>query len=84
MIILIMGVSGSGKTTIGQQLAEALHWQFQDADSFHPAANIEKMRSGTPLSDADRMPWLLAMQQAIAVWLRSQTNTVLRLLCPQS
>jgi gluconokinase len=72
-----MGVSGSGKTTIGQQLAEALHWQFRDADRFHPAANIEKMRSGMPLSDADRMPWLLAMQQAIADWLQSNINTVL-------
>ena len=77
MIILIMGVSGSGKTTIGQQLAEVLHWQFQDADQFHPAANIEKMRSGIPLSDADRLPWLLAMQQAIAAWSETHTNTIL-------
>ncbi|PSB25081.1 gluconokinase [Stenomitos frigidus] len=77
MIILIMGVSGSGKTTIGKQLAETLHWQFQDADSFHPAANVEKMRSGLPLTDTDRMPWLLALQQAIAIWLQTQTNTVL-------
>lgn len=77
MIILLMGVSGSGKTTIGKQLAEALHWQFQDADSFHTSANIARMRSGIPLTDADRLPWLLAMQQAIAVWLQSDTHTVL-------
>ena len=77
VIILLMGVSGSGKTTIGKQLAEALHWQFQDADSFHSAANIAKMRSGVPLTDADRLPWLLAMQQAIAVWLQSHTHIIL-------
>lgn len=77
MIILVMGVSGAGKTTIGQQLAETLYWQFQDADRFHSAANIEKMRRGIPLSDSDRLPWLLAMQQAIAGWLQTQTNTVL-------
>ena len=77
MIILMMGVSGSGKTTIGQQLATALQWQFKDADSFHPAANIEKMRSGIPLSDADRIPWLLVMQQAIANWSEADINIVL-------
>ncbi len=77
MIILVLGVSGSGKTTIGQQLAATLHWQFQDADDFHPAANIEKMRHGIPLTDGDRAPWLLALQQAITVWLQTNTNTVL-------
>lgn len=77
MIILILGVSGSGKTTIGQQLAATLHWQFQDADDFHPAANIEKMRHGIPLTDGDRAPWLLALQQAITLWLQTNTNTVL-------
>jgi len=77
MIILVMGVSGSGKTTIGSLLAATLHWQFQDADSFHPAANIAKMRRGLPLSDADRLPWLLAMQQAIAEWQKAGIHTVL-------
>ncbi|MBW4471175.1 MAG: gluconokinase [Stenomitos rutilans HA7619-LM2] len=77
MIILVMGVSGSGKTTIGTQLAEALHWSFYDADSFHPPINIDKMRHGIPLSDVDRLPWLMALQQAIAGWLQSHTNTVL-------
>ena len=77
MIILVMGVSGSGKTMIGSQLAKSLHWQFRDADDFHPTANIEKMRHGIPLSDADRQPWLIALQQAIKDWLQTQTNTVL-------
>ena len=77
MIILVMGVSGSGKTTIGSLLAATLHWQFQDADSFHPAANIAKMRCGMPLSDVDRLPWLLAMQQAIAYWEQAGIHTIL-------
>lgn len=76
VVILVMGVSGAGKTTIGKQLAETLHWQFQDADWFHPAANLDKMRRGIPLSDADRLPWLMTMQQAIVGWLQAQTNTV--------
>jgi gluconokinase len=58
MIVLVGGVSGSGKTTVGALLAERLHWPFMDADVFHPPANIAKMRSGIPLTDADRAPWL--------------------------
>jgi gluconokinase len=72
-----MGVSGSGKTTIGQLLAESLHWEFRDADSFHSPENVEKMRHGIPLNDLDRMPWLLAMQQAIQDWLQENKNVVL-------
>uniref|UniRef100_A0A8R1DU16 Gluconokinase n=1 Tax=Caenorhabditis japonica TaxID=281687 RepID=A0A8R1DU16_CAEJA len=56
--IFIMGVSGCGKSTIGSSLASKLGWQFQDGDSFHPPANIEKMSSGIALTDADRLPWL--------------------------
>jgi gluconokinase len=63
--ILVMGVSGSGKTTAGERLAQELGWPFRDADSFHPAANVEKMSAGTPLSDHDRWPWLAA----IAAWI---------------
>jgi gluconokinase len=58
MIVLVAGVAGSGKTTVGALLADRLHWIFADADAFHSAANIAKMRSGVPLTDADRDPWL--------------------------
>ena len=58
MIVILMGVSGVGKTTIGQVLSAKLGWPLFDADEFHSAASIEKMRSGTPLEDADRWPWL--------------------------
>jgi gluconokinase len=65
MIIIVAGVSGSGKTTVGAMLAGRLRWRFADGDDFHPAANIEKMRAGVPLTDADRWPWL----RAIAAWM---------------
>jgi gluconokinase len=65
MILIVAGVSGSGKTTVGAMLAGRLNWSFADADDFHPAANIEKMRAGIPLTDADRGPWL----QAIGAWM---------------
>jgi gluconokinase len=58
MIVLMMGVSGSGKTTTGQALAAALGWPFFDGDDFHPTANVAKMAAGEPLTDADRWPWL--------------------------
>jgi gluconokinase len=58
MILVVMGVSGVGKTTIGQLLSQRLAWPLLDADDFHPPGNIEKMRSGTPLTDEDRWPWL--------------------------
>ncbi|BAY43654.1 carbohydrate kinase [Scytonema sp. HK-05] len=77
MIILVMGVSGSGKSTIGQLLADSLHCEFADADAFHSPENIEKMRHGIPLNDLDRMPWLLALQQAIQQWLQENKNVVL-------
>ncbi|HMR93152.1 MAG TPA: gluconokinase [Chitinophagaceae bacterium] len=62
-IIFICGVSGSGKTTIGQQAAREIDLPFFDADDFHPAANKEKMAAGIPLTDEDRMPWLQALNQ---------------------
>ena len=58
MIIVLMGVSGSGKTTVGRILSDRLGWRFVDADDFHPASNVQKMRSGAPLTDEDRWPWL--------------------------
>jgi gluconokinase len=65
LVIVLMGVSGCGKSTVGAELSRALSWPFRDADSFHPAANIEKMSRGVPLTDADRWPWL----DAIAQWI---------------
>ncbi|WP_423196622.1 MULTISPECIES: gluconokinase [unclassified Cupriavidus] len=65
MIYILMGVSGSGKTTVGQLLASRLHCGFHDADEFHSAANKEKMHAGIPLTDDDRWPWLAAMRAAI-------------------
>ncbi|MGH3264587.1 MAG: gluconokinase [Trebonia sp.] len=61
MILIVAGVSGSGKTTVGALLAGRLRWRFADADTFHPEANVTKMREGIPLTDADREPWLLAI-----------------------
>src|SRR5262245_43532850 len=65
MILIVAGVSGSGKTTVGALLAGRLRWRFADADTFHPAANLAKMREGIPLTDADREPWL----RAITAWM---------------
>lgn len=64
--IVVMGVSGCGKSTVGALLAERLGWSFEDGDSFHPPANVEKMRAGTPLTDEDRWPWLAAIAARIA------------------
>ena len=57
-VVVLMGVSGSGKTTIGRALAQRLGWRFRDGDDYHPPANVEKMRAGRPLDDHDRGPWL--------------------------
>lgn len=64
-VVLLMGVAGSGKTTVGRQLAADLGWRFDDADGFHPAANVAKMSAGQPLTDADRAPWLAAIRRHI-------------------
>lgn len=64
-IIVVMGVSGSGKTTVGRELARAVGWRFVDADDFHPPANVAKMQAGTPLDDVDREPWLAAVREEI-------------------
>lgn len=66
-VLVVMGVSGSGKTTVAAMLARELGWTFEDGDWFHPPANVEKMAAGTPLTDKDRWPWL----QAIADWIAS-------------
>ncbi|MEV0405452.1 gluconokinase [Actinoallomurus sp. NPDC050550] len=69
-IVLVMGVSGSGKTTIGAMLAGRLGWKYAEADDFHPPANVEKMHNGIPLTDEDRWPWL----RAIGAWMQEQTD----------
>ena len=65
MFIVLMGVTGSGKSTVGRGLARELGWRFYDADDFHPAANVEKMSRGVPLDDRDRAPWLEALRELV-------------------
>ena len=77
MILIIFGVSGAGKTTVGKLLARELGWSFIEADDFHPAANIEKMRSGHPLTDKDRWPWLEQLRQQIERSFSAGENAVL-------
>jgi gluconokinase len=77
MIIILMGVAGAGKTTAGTALARRLGWRFADADNFHSAAAIAKMRAGIPLTDADREPWLESLHEAILQWLHQGDNVVL-------
>jgi|SRR4051794_21762667 gluconokinase len=77
MIIIIFGVSGAGKTTVGKLLAHELRWRFIEADDFHPAANIEKMRNGHALTDEDRRPWLEHLRQQIERSLSAGENAVL-------
>jgi gluconokinase len=77
MLIIIFGVSGAGKTTVGKLLARELDWQFFEADDFHSAANIEKMCSGRPLTDEDRWPWLESLRKQIKQLLSAGENAVL-------
>jgi carbohydrate kinase (thermoresistant glucokinase family) len=68
IVLVIMGVSGSGKTTVGKLLAERLGWRYQEGDALHPPENVAKMSAGTPLSDADRTPWLRLIAKRIDAW----------------
>ena len=77
MIIVLMGVTGSGKTTVGKLLAADLGWSYFDADDFHSEQNIEKMKSGMPLNDADRTPWLESLRELIRDCLTRDENAVL-------
>lgn len=77
MIVVLMGVSGAGKTTIGRLLSARSGWEFLDADDFHPPVNKEKMARGEPLTDADRAPWLEALAGAIRTRLASHASVVL-------
>ncbi len=76
-VLVIMGVSGSGKTTIGQALSRRLNFEFIEGDEFHSRANREKMHAGLPLTDTDRKPWLEALRSRITVMLARKGNAVL-------
>ena len=77
MIIVITGVTGSGKTTIGRRLATELQWKFFEGDDFHPPANIEKLTRGEPLDDQDRLPWLMAIRDTICAAIERCDNAVI-------
>lgn len=77
MIVIVMGVVGAGKTTIGTLLASELGWDFADADDFHPQSNVDKIRRGIPLSDQDREPWLDRLREAITIWIETGKSVVL-------
>src|ERR671919_2771850 len=77
MVVVLMGVSGVGKTEVGTRLARALGGEFAEGDDYHPPANVEKMRSGVPLDDADREPWLETMSREIGAWLDAGRTVVL-------
>ena len=68
IILIVMGVSGSGKTTVAALLAGRLNWKFQEGDALHPQANVDKMHRGIPLTDADRLPWLDSIAALIDRW----------------
>lgn len=74
---IVMGVSGSGKTSVGKSLADRLGWDFYDADDFHPPANVAKMANGIPLDDSDRVPWLAALHDLISSSLKADRPGVL-------
>lgn len=76
IVIVVMGVSGCGKTTVAEMLARRLGWHFAEADEFHPPANVAKMKSGVPLTDEDRAPWLAAIAGHIDAARASETPTV--------
>jgi gluconokinase len=76
-VIVVMGVAGSGKSTVGPLIAKALGGDYAEGDQFHPPANIAKMTSGQPLDDADRLPWLEAMARAIRDWRGKDRPTIL-------
>jgi gluconokinase len=75
--LVVMGVSGSGKTTVGELLAKQLGWPFMEGDRLHPPANVEKMRRGTPLTDADRGPWLDRIGEELKGWAAAGKSGVL-------
>jgi gluconokinase len=77
VILILMGVTASGKTTIGTRLAAAEHWEYAEGDDYHSEANKAKMRAGIPLTDEDRAPWLAKLHELLLGWYRSGTSGVL-------
>lgn len=77
MIVIVMGVVGAGKTTIGRMLAEQLGWTFADADDFHPQSNVDKISHGIALTDEDRRPWLEHLRAAIVDWIAQDRSVIL-------
>lgn len=77
MVVVIFGVAGVGKTTVGKLLSQEMGWQFYDADDFHPRSNVEKMRNGQPLTDEDRQPWLQRLRELIERCLAESENASL-------
>ncbi|MGZ3459248.1 MAG: gluconokinase [Archangium sp.] len=77
MVVIVMGVSGAGKTTVGERLAASLGWSFLDADAFHPPGNVAKMAAGVPLTDEDRAPWLERLRERMGSALETGEDLVL-------
>lgn len=77
MVIVLMGPMGCGKTTVGRLLSERMGWRFEDADDFHPPANVAKMKSGVPLDDDDRLPWLHSLKDMIDQAVKNEENMIL-------
>jgi gluconokinase len=76
LVVVVMGIAGSGKSTVGQRLAVRLGWDFLDADELHPPHNVAKMAAGEPLTDTDRLPWLAAVAELIALRLADRRPAV--------
>lgn len=77
MVIVLVGVAGCGKSTVGRQLAAQLGWKFVEGDDFHPPANVEKLRRGVPLSNGDRIPWLKAIREVICKQIKQREDAVI-------
>ncbi len=77
MFVIVLGVSGVGKTTVGEGLARQMNWPFLDADHFHPEANVQKMRQGIPLTEEDRKPWLAKLRETIGEYITNGKSGVL-------
>lgn len=76
-VVILMGVSGSGKSTLGKAYSQRSGWPFFDGDDFHPPENVAKMKAGTPLTDEDRVPWLLSLRRLLAEHLEQQSPMIL-------